>query len=341
MSKSNDDLNMSKASKDMSDCGSVYSTGSTPGSTSAAIATSPSTSPMNSTSTDGNKKIASSNASKSKKSSKKKSKSADKASNKKKSKSKPKNHKSVSSDSKQKQAKTKSKKKSADGKKKSVDGKKSKKKSSSKSAPTSAKSRDAKDKKQIYSKVRMIETSKGAVAVNSEKAIESAGYIVKAVAPLYTSDYSTVIGAETKKSGGTSGGHLVVKVITLTECPPRARINLLKNAVRIMRYVGSGGNEKKSKSRKGSLSPVFVSVAEIFLVGTVKLFIFMQYCPGRSVYDWVKTQRKSGGLDTGDQKSKEATQTMIRNWFKALVKGVNELQRIGVAHRSVKLQVRK
>lgn len=351
---SSDDPNMSKESKSksqsMSEIASVYSTGSASKSASASA------------STDANVKPT--NVSSSKKKSKKKPKSSDQ-----KSKSKPKSGKIATSGSKQSKAKAKSKKKSADrkageksskkkkeksadekkkSKKKSADNKKSKKKSGGKSASSSSASKELKEQKKICRKIRKVEASKGAVAVNSEKAIESAGYTVNAVAPYYTSDYSTVISAEAKKAadlgGSLAGGRLVVKVITLAECSPRARVNLLQNAVRIMRYVSVAGSEKDPKTghrRKGPLSPIFVQVADIFLVGTVKLFVFMQYCPGRSVYDWVKAQRKAASDAAGSQESKEALQTMIRDWFKALVKGIHELQRIGVAHRAVKLQVRQ
>ncbi len=351
-----DDPNMSKSAQSVSVTTSVYSNG---------------------VSTTSTATLSASAADTKKKDSKKKPKSSDNKAggggghkSKSKSKSKPKSReKAVSSGSATKQSKSKEKKKTKSKKttkskekkkKKSADGGKSKEKKSSERKSKKKKSAESKkksgkkgskssgsgnssrpvsltahEKKKICHKVRKIEASKGAVGVNSEKAIEGAGYLVKDVAPYYTSDYSTVLSAESKKDGAAVS-QLVVKVITLAECSPRARVNLLQNSVRIMRFVGGGGSGGNPKKVGASLSPLFPSVADIYLVGTVKLFVFMQYIPGRSVYDWVKVQRKQGGELNRD----EAVQTMIRKWFKAMVKGVHELQRIGVAHRAVKLQVR-
>src|SRR5699024_9199285 len=114
---------------------------------------------------------------------------------------------------------------------------------------------------------------------------------------------------------------MVVKVINLTECSLRSRANLLQNSVRIMRYV-SGANGKG----KGPISPLFIMVHDIFLVSGVKLFIFMTECDSnRTLYELVKSQQNLPPSD-------------IRTWCKSIVAGVNELHKIGVAHRAIKLQ---
>ena len=193
------------------------------------------------------------------------------------------------------------------------------KSSQAKTESASAEKLDPKDKNKIGSKVRKIEATKGAIAVSNESAISKAGYALES-GRLFQSDYSQVL--RVKKSKGDNG-KLVVKVINLTECSPRSRANLLQNSVRIMRYIGDAAQGKK---KKGPLSPLFIAVADIYLVNGVKLFIFMQECDSsRTLYDLVKSSQSLLAKD-------------IRTWFKAIISGVHELQRVGVAHRAVKLQ---
>ena len=226
--------------------------------------------------------------------------------------------------------KSKSKPKSADGHKKSKtkskENHRSKHSKHSKNGKSEAKAESApienltsKEKENMGKMVHKIVETKGAIAVTSENLIGQAGFTVTS-GRLYHSDYSQVLRA--KKTGSKStADKLVVKVVNLTECSPRSRANLLKNSVRIMRYVSGIGDKTKDP-----ISPLFITVSDIYLVSGAKLFIFMAECDStRSLYELVKSSQSPSSTD-------------IRSWTKAISGGVHELQRIGVAHRAVKLQ---
>lgn len=230
--------------------------------------------------------------------------------------------KEKSNDKAKSQISTQSKKKSGEGKRsktKSSEGTRSKRKSKdgSKSETVSAKDMPATTQKKIGSMVRKIEACKGAIAVSSEKAFQNAGYSLESV-KLFHSDYSQVLRAKKNGKGG-----FVAKVVNLTECSPRSRTNLLQNSLPILRFI-SGVNEKQ----KEPLSPLFIAVLDIFLVGGCKLYIFMPECKSASsLYDLVKT-------------GKTIAPTDIRKWFRSMVTGIDTLQQMGVANRGIKLQVR-
>lgn len=225
--------------------------------------------------------------------------------------------------------KSKNKPKSADGHKKSKSkakeghGKKHSKHSKDGKNKAKVESVTAemarKDKKSIGDMVRKIEATKGATAVSNDNAIGQAGFVIEC-GRLYQSEYSQVLRA--KKTGSkNTAGKLVVKVVNLTECSPRSRANLLQNSVRIMRFVSGVGDKSKEP-----ISPLFIAISDIYLASGLKLFIFMAECnSSRSLYDLVKSNQSQSAAD-------------IRIWTKAIANGVHELQRIGVAHRAVKLQ---
>lgn len=172
------------------------------------------------------------------------------------------------------------------------------------------------EKKEMGIKVRKVEVTQGAIAVTNESAITSSGYVVEGP-KLFQSDYSMVLRARK----GTNKSRIVVKVVNLAETSPRSRANLLINSVRIMRFISSAADKNK-----GPLSPLFIVVHDIFLVCGVKLFIFMNECDSnRSLYDMVKSKQT-------------LTPSDIRKWFRDMVAGVDALQQMGCAHRSIKLQ---
>lgn len=217
-----------------------------------------------------------------------------------------------------------------------------KKKSSSKIKQKSKQERDQSQQTESNPKlakmVNKIETTRGATAVSNEATIRAAGFIIEPT-KLFQSEYSVVHKAKYNKSG--TERNIVVKMVNLTECSPRFRTNLLKNSVRILRYVSgcdnygpdsssgnkTGGSNVRTGISVAPQSPIFIQTYEIFVLSGVSLFIFMQECnAARSLYDLVKSTREN--LAPAD----------IRKWCKSIATGVNKLQRIGAAHRAIKLQ---
>ncbi|XP_017479496.1 PREDICTED: CBL-interacting protein kinase 30-like [Rhagoletis zephyria] len=181
--------------------------------------------------------------------------------------------------------------------------------------PASLCTMTSKEVELVSKNVRKVMETKGANVVTSEAAMEASGYTVEGP-KIFSSDYSTVLRA--KKGTGKS---LVVKVINLAECSPRSRSTLLKDSVRIMRYISGAGSRTHEP-----LASVFVPVEDIFNVAGMRLFIFMATCDSnKSLYDMVKANQSLTPAD-------------IRTYFKSVATGVHQLQQIGVAHRAIKLQ---
>lgn len=117
--------------------------------------------------------------------------------------------------------------------------------------------------KNLTSKIKHIESLPGAIMVRNEAGMNSAGYFIEPI-KLTSTDYSLILKASKKllsKSESNTNQEklqLVTKITNLTECSPRFRANLLKNSVKIMRFIGT--------LKRVPSTVVFMKIYEIFQV---------------------------------------------------------------------------
>ncbi|XP_027204450.1 uncharacterized protein LOC113798160 [Dermatophagoides pteronyssinus] len=174
----------------------------------------------------------------------------------------------------------------------------------------------------IISKIHKIESMPGAIVIRNEATINTAGYFIDRTNSLNQTEYSQILRAKKKdklqSSSDSDQPPIAVKITNLTECSPRFRGNLLRYSVRIMRYV--------STMRRNSMTVIFPKIYEVFQMDSVKLYIFMdEYQVSPTLYDLVKSPTPI--------KPDE-----IREYMRAIVSGISVLQKLGVAHRYLKLQ---
>ncbi|KAH7646548.1 serine/threonine kinase-like protein 1 [Dermatophagoides farinae] len=118
-------------------------------------------------------------------------------------------------------------------------------------------------------------------------------------------------------SAEKNSNEIICKKMILDKCTPRYRENILKNSLKIARFIGgTNGSPPISKH--------FIDIMEIFRLGS-HVFMFMENCPNKSMYLML--------IDHDNYLPEDE-----RRWTVQIVKGIAKMQEYGIAHRFLKLQ---
>ena len=155
--------------------------------------------------------------------------------------------------------------------------------------------------------VAKIQDIEGAQVKYDESSLELQGYIFNRSSITFTK------GSYVYPAKGMTTVPVVCKVTLLNCCSPRVRENLVKNAARILRFVGGNGLEPPN--------PAFIRVYGIFQIDN-KFYVFMNQVENRSILNMIKSRTKF-------------SQTEARQWLRQIFEAVQFVQQRAIAHRSI------